>query len=49
MERLWHKARKEMRPGSVFISSTFEIPEQSPHQEIQVDDMHRSTLLIWRM
>lgn len=49
MERLWHKARAEMRPGSLFISSTFAVPEQSPHQTVQVDDLHRSTLLVWRM
>lgn len=49
MERLWHKARAEMRPGSVFISSTFAVPEQSPHETVQMDDLHRSTLLVWRM
>lgn len=49
MERLWRKARAEMRPGTVFISSTFAVPEQTPHETVQVDDLHRSTLLIWRM
>lgn len=49
MERLWHKARAEMRPGTTFISSTFAVPEQTPHQILQVDDLHRSTLLVWRM
>jgi hypothetical protein len=49
MERLWRKARAEMRPGSVFISSTFAVPDQTPHQTVQVDDLHRSTLLVWRM
>ena len=49
MERLWRKARAEMRPGTIFISSTFAVPEQRPHQTLQVDDLHRSTLLIWRM
>ena len=49
MERLWRKARAEMRPGSVFVSSTFAVPEQAPHESVQVDDLHRSTLLIWRM
>ncbi len=49
MERLWRKARAEMRPGSVFISSTFAVPEQAPHQIVQVDDLHRSRLLVWRM
>ena len=49
MERLWRKARAEMRPGTVFISSTFTVPDQAPQQKIQVDDLHRSTLLIWRI
>lgn len=49
MERLWRKARAEMRPGSVFISSTFAVPEQTPHETVQVDDLHRATLLVWRM
>jgi SAM-dependent methyltransferase len=49
MERLWHKARTEMRPGTVFISSTFTVPDQLPDQTLQIDDMHQSTLLVWRM
>ena len=49
MERLWRKARAEMRPGTVFISSTFAVPEQTPHETVQVDDLHRSALLVWRM
>lgn len=49
MEKLWRKARAEMCPGSVFISSTFAVPEQLPHETVQVDDLHRSVLLIWRM
>ena len=49
MEKLWHKARAEMRPGTLFISSTFAVPDQSPHETVQVDDLHRSTLLIWLM
>ena len=49
MERLWRKARTEMRPGTVFISSTFAVPEQTPHGTVQVDDLHHSELLIWRM
>lgn len=49
MPALWDKVRKEMRPGSLFISSTFEVPGETPHQTIQVDDLHHSTLHIWRM
>ena len=49
MERLWQKARAEMRPGSVFISSTFAVPELAPHEIIATDDLHDSKLFVWRM
>lgn len=49
MKQLWHKARAEMCPGTIFISSTFAVPGQAPHETVQVDDLHHSTLLIWRM
>lgn len=49
MEQLWHKARTEMRPGSVFISSTFAVPDQSSNQIIAINDLHHSTLLVWHM
>jgi hypothetical protein len=49
MEQLWHKARAEMRPGTVFISSTFSIPDQAPQMSVHVDDLHQSTLLVWHM
>ena len=49
MERLWLKVRAEMRPGTLFVSSSFAVPEQSHHRTVQVDDLHRSTLMIWHM
>lgn len=49
MEKLWHKARAEMRPGTMFISSTFTIIDQAHHETVQVDDLHHSTLFIWHM
>ncbi len=49
MEKLWRKARAEMRPGTLFISSTFAVPDQSPHEAVRVEDWHRSSLLIWHM
>ncbi|MFH0933751.1 MAG: class I SAM-dependent methyltransferase [Pseudomonadota bacterium] len=49
MQALWDKAKKEMRSGSLFISSTFPIPGQSPQKTISVDDLHHSTLHIWQM
>jgi hypothetical protein len=49
MDALWNKARQEMRPGSLFISNTFAVPEHPPQASITVDDLHHSTLYIWRM
>jgi hypothetical protein len=49
MQRLWQKVRSEMRPGSLFISNTFIVPEQPPERKIQIEDLHHSTLYIWRM
>ncbi len=49
MERLWHKARAEMHPGSLFISNTFAVPDHPPHATLTVEDLHTSTLFIWKM
>lgn len=49
MEQLWHKVKQEMRPGSLFISNSFAVPEHPPQYSITLDDMHHSTLHIWRM
>ncbi|MDX8398683.1 MAG: class I SAM-dependent methyltransferase [Gallionellaceae bacterium] len=49
MDKLWRKAKQEMRPGSVFISNTFTVLDQAPHESIAVDDLHNSTLFVWRM
>lgn len=49
MKALWDKAKKEMRPGSLFISNTFAVPDHPPQETISVDDLHRSTLFLWRM
>ena len=49
MDELWQKARLEMRPGTVFISNTFTVADHPPQQTFTVDDLHHSTLYIWRM
>jgi hypothetical protein len=38
-----------MRPGSLFISNTFAVPEHPPQETLTVEDLHRSTLYLWRM
>ena len=49
MERLWYKVKQEMRPGSLFISNTFAVPDHPPQGTLSVDDLHRSTLYLWQM
>ena len=49
MEQLWHKVKQEMRPGTLFISNSFAVPEHPPQYSITLDDLHHSTLHIWHM
>lgn len=49
MDALWNKAKTEMCPGSLFISNTFSIPDHPPNETISIEDLHRSTLYLWRM
>lgn len=49
MARLWDKARREMRPGSLLISNSFAIPGVAPDRVIALDDLGRTRLLLWRI
>jgi hypothetical protein len=49
MARLWAKASAEMRPGSLLISNTFAVPDVAPDEIIELHDLSRARLLVWRM
>ncbi len=49
MARLWEQARRQMRPGSLLISNSFEIPGVTPDEVLELDDLTASRLLLWRM
>lgn len=49
MPALWAKARREMRPGTLFVSLAFEVPGAEPEQIVPVSDHARHTLYVWRM
>ncbi len=49
MPQLWQKARREMRPGTLFVSNSFAVPEQTPQRVVEVDDAQDSRLYIWQM
>ncbi len=36
MAELWEKVRREMRPGSLFVSNSFPVPEVEAAQVIEV-------------
>jgi len=49
MAHLYEKVRAEMKPGSLFISNSFHVPDIEPDEMIEVDDRRRTQLLIWRI
>lgn len=48
MPRLWEKVRREMRPGSLFISNSFDVPGFPPDETVELHDLSRARLLVWR-
>ena len=49
MPGLWCKVRRDMRPGSLFISNNFSVPGFEPDQVIAIDDQGKNRLLIWTL
>jgi hypothetical protein len=49
MPELWAKARREMRPGSRFVSLAFDVPGVPADQVIAVGAKARHTLYVWTM
>jgi precorrin-6B methylase 2 len=49
MPKLWEKARREMKAGSLLVSNSFTVPGHEPDEIIEVGDARGSRLLCWRM
>ena len=49
MPDLYRKVRAEMRPGSVFISNSFEVPDFPADEIVTVNDRRRTRLHVWRI
>jgi SAM-dependent methyltransferase len=49
MAELFRKARREMNPGSLFVSNTFDVPGESPERIVELGDWRKARLLVWRM
>ncbi|MFZ1376912.1 MAG: class I SAM-dependent methyltransferase [Geothrix sp.] len=47
MPALWAKVRREMKPGTRFISHSFEVPNETPHRVIPVKGRDGARLLVW--
>ena len=47
MPALWAKAHREMRPGSRFISHSFDVPGETPRRVIPVKGREGARLLVW--
>jgi SAM-dependent methyltransferase len=49
MAELWLKAEREMRPGTLFISNSFEAPGVEAAFEIEIDDARKTRLYGYRL
>lgn len=50
MPRLWEKARREMRAGSLLVSNSFEVPGVTPQRVLELDGTGMATALyVWEM
>lgn len=49
MVELWAKVQREMRPGSLLISNSFEIPGVPAREVIELNDWRDSRLLLWHL
>lgn len=49
MHRLWLKVKREMRPGALFISNSFGVPDVEAAAVIEVDDSRKTRLYCYRL
>jgi hypothetical protein len=49
MAELGEKVRREMRPGSLFISSSFPVPDWEPEAIEQIEDRRGTKLFCYRV
>jgi SAM-dependent methyltransferase len=49
MAALWEKLRTEMRPGGVFISNSFAVPDLPPDEIVELDDARHTRLYLYQV
>ena len=48
MAELWQKIERELHPGALFISNSFNVSDHPPQIIREIDDLHRSKLYVWK-
>jgi hypothetical protein len=48
MAELWQKVEREMRPGTIFVSNSFPVPEVEASSVVEVGDARRTRLYCYR-
>jgi len=48
MAELWQKVERELHPGALFISNSFNVSDHPPQTTREIDDLHRSKLYVWK-
>lgn len=48
MAELWRKVEAEMKPGSLFVSNSFPVPEVAPSEIVEVGDGRETRLYCYR-
>lgn len=49
MTQVWHKARSEMRAGSILVSNSFAVPGRVADEVLEVDDRRHTRLHLYRI
>lgn len=49
MAALWQKALREMKPGSLFVSNSFAVPDVSPTEIVEINDTRQTQLYCYRI
>ena len=49
MPRMYLKAKAEMRPGTLFVSNSFAVPDVEPERVVDVGDGRKTRLYLYRM
>ena len=47
MPRLWQKVQLEMKPGAVFVSNSFAVPDVDPSEIWELSDARQTRLFIY--